>query len=107
MAEVLAFVLYFVAMLGIGVFFFVKSTSNDEKDYFSRAPRIVDKIGSTLNDVNKNLGKSNKDKNKVKKFKNLIDTTWGENEINPKNSKETQPLYYEDKFKELLEIVQA
>ena len=50
---------------------------------------------------------STKDKNKVKKFKNLVDTTWGENEINFKNPKETQPLYYEDKFKELLEIVQA
>ena len=50
---------------------------------------------------------STKDKNKVKKFKNLVDTTWGENQINPKNPKETQPLYYEDKFKELLKIVQA
>ena len=50
---------------------------------------------------------STKDKNKVKKFKNLVDTTWGENQINPKNPKETQPLYYENKFKELLEIVQA
>ena len=50
---------------------------------------------------------STKDKNKVKKFKNLVDTTWGENQINPKNPKETQPLYYEDKFKELLEMVQA
>ena len=50
---------------------------------------------------------STKDKTKVKKFKNLVDTTWGENQINPKNPKETQPLYYEDKFKELLKIVQA
>ena len=50
---------------------------------------------------------STKDKNKVKKFKNLVDTTWGENETSPRNPKETQPLYYEDKFKELLEIVQA
>ena len=50
---------------------------------------------------------STKDKTKVKKFKNLVNTTWGENQINPKNPKETQPLYYEDKFKELLEIVQA
>ena len=50
---------------------------------------------------------STKDKNKVKKFKNLVDTTWGENQINPKNPKETQPLYYENKFKELLEMVQA
>ena len=50
---------------------------------------------------------STKDKTKVKKFKNLVDTTWGENQINPRNIKETQPLYYEDKFKELLEMVQA
>ena len=45
---------------------------------------------------------STKDKNKTKKFKNLVDTTWGENQVNPKNSKETQPLYYEDKFADLL-----
>ena len=45
---------------------------------------------------------STKDKNKVKKFKNLVDTTWGENQVNTKNSKETQPLYYEDKFMDLL-----
>ena len=32
--EVLAFVLYFVAMLGIGVFFFFKSKSKSEADYF-------------------------------------------------------------------------
>ena len=50
---------------------------------------------------------STKDKTKVKKFKNLVDTTWGENETSPRNPKETQPLYYEDKFKELLEMVQA
>lgn len=48
---------------------------------------------------------STKDKSKVKKFKNLVDTTWGENLINERNPKETQPLYYESKFKELLEIV--
>ena len=45
---------------------------------------------------------STKDKNKVKKFKNLVDTTWGENQVYSKNSKETQPLYYEDKFADLL-----
>ena len=50
---------------------------------------------------------STKDKTKVKKFKNLVDTTWGENQTSTRNPKETQPLYYEDKFKELLEIVQA
>ena len=49
--------------------------------------------------------KSTKDKNKVKKFKNLVDTKWGENEVNPKRPNETQPLYYEGKFKELLSIV--
>ena len=32
--EVLAFVLYFVLMLGIGVYFFLKSKSAGEKDYF-------------------------------------------------------------------------
>ena len=32
--EVLAFVLYFVAMLTIGVWFFAKSKSSNEKDYF-------------------------------------------------------------------------
>ena len=45
---------------------------------------------------------SSKDKTKVKKFKNLVNTTWGENQIYSKNSKETQPLYYEDKFMDLL-----
>lgn len=45
---------------------------------------------------------STKDKNKVKKFKNLVDTTWGENQVSTKNQKETQPLYYEDKFADLL-----
>lgn len=32
--ELLAFAFYFVAMLGIGLFFFLKSTSNSEKEYF-------------------------------------------------------------------------
>ncbi len=34
MGEILAFVLYFVAMLSVGIFFFVKSKSADEKEYF-------------------------------------------------------------------------
>ncbi len=34
MAEIIAFVLYFVLVLGIGLWFFVKSKSNNEKDYF-------------------------------------------------------------------------
>ena len=48
---------------------------------------------------------STKDKNKTKKFKNLVDTYWGENQTFPKNPKETQPMYYEDKFEELLKKV--
>jgi len=32
--DIFAFVLYFVAMIAIGVIFFVKSKANDEKDYF-------------------------------------------------------------------------
>ncbi len=34
MSQILAFVLYFVTMLGIGIFFFIKSKNNGEKDYF-------------------------------------------------------------------------
>lgn len=48
---------------------------------------------------------SKKDNGKTKNFKNLVDTTWGENFVNPHDSRETQPLYYQSKFKELLEIV--
>ena len=32
--DILAFALYFVAMLAIGVFFFFKSKNTTEKDYF-------------------------------------------------------------------------
>ena len=38
----------------------------------------------------------------VKKFKSLVDTYWGENQVSEKNPKETQILYYEHKFNELL-----
>ena len=34
MGEILAFVIYFVAMLGIGVYFFIKEKSGGEKEYF-------------------------------------------------------------------------
>jgi len=34
MAEILAFVLYFVVVLGVGIYFFVNSKGNNEKDYF-------------------------------------------------------------------------
>lgn len=46
--------------------------------------------------------KSTKDNTKIKKFKNLVNTEFGENQVNPNNPKETQPMYYEDKFEELL-----
>lgn len=45
---------------------------------------------------------SGKDKSKIKKFKNLAKTEFGENQISPKNPKETQPMYYTNKFLELL-----
>lgn len=43
----------------------------------------------------------------TKKFKSITDkgTSFGENQVNPNNPKETQPLYYEDKFAELLQII--
>lgn len=34
MVEIIAFVIYFVAMLTIGVWFFVKTKDNGEKEYF-------------------------------------------------------------------------
>ncbi len=34
MAEILAFVLYFLIVLGIGIYFFAKSSNGGEKDYF-------------------------------------------------------------------------
>ena len=46
--------------------------------------------------------KSTKDNTKIKKFKNLVNTEFGENQVNPNNPKETQPIYYEEKFEELL-----
>lgn len=46
--------------------------------------------------------RSTKNPDKPKKFKNLVNTKYGENQVNPKNPKETQPMYYEDKFEELL-----
>lgn len=44
----------------------------------------------------------------IKKFKSLTGKglNYGKNLINPKNPKETQPHYYDSKFKELLELVE-
>ena len=41
----------------------------------------------------------------TKKYKCLTNTYYGENQVSPKNPKETQILYYEHKFKELLHKV--
>ena len=38
--EIIAFVLYFVAMLGIGVYFFIATKSNGEKEYFLGGRRM-------------------------------------------------------------------
>lgn len=45
----------------------------------------------------------------VKKFKSIIGDglNYGENQVNPNNPKSTQPLYYEDKFIELLISLQS
>jgi len=40
MSEVVAFVLYFVLVLGIGIYFFAKSKSSSEKDYFLGGRRM-------------------------------------------------------------------
>ena len=45
---------------------------------------------------------STKNKDKVKKYWSIVDTTYGENMKNDHNSRETQPLWYESKFSELL-----
>ena len=44
-------------------------------------------------------------KGKEKKFKMLVNTEWGENLVNPKSPKETQPMYFESRFCDLLKIV--
>ena len=45
---------------------------------------------------------STKNSSKIKKYNNLVKTEFGENFVSPKNPKETQPMYYENKFLELL-----
>lgn len=44
-------------------------------------------------------------KGKTKTFKQLLNLEYGENFINPQNNKEVQPLYYENKFRDLLKLV--
>lgn len=43
----------------------------------------------------------------LKKFKTIVGDglKYGENSINPNNQKETQPLYYEEKFMELIRLL--
>ncbi|MGL5765289.1 MAG: BRO-N domain-containing protein [Sarcina sp.] len=40
-----------------------------------------------------------------KKFKSLVDMQWGENQVNTHSPKETQVLFYVDKFPELLKRI--
>ncbi len=43
----------------------------------------------------------------IKHFKSITErgSVYGENQINPNNPKETQPLWYEDKFGEVIKII--
>lgn len=45
----------------------------------------------------------------VKKFKSIVadGLQYGENQVNPNNPKSTQPLYYADKFGELMNLLSA
>ena len=46
-------------------------------------------------------------KGKDKHFKSITESglTYGENQVNPNNTKETQPLWYKEKFNELLMLL--
>ena len=45
--ELVVFIIYFVFMVGIGIYFFAKSKGDNEKDYFlvNTSGRVVDKKG--------------------------------------------------------------
>lgn len=45
--------------------------------------------------------------NEIKHFKSITTkgSVYGENQVNPNNPKETQPLWYEDKFNKVIEII--
>ena len=47
----------------------------------------------------------NSSKGTIKKFKSIVNLDYGKNLLSPKNPKETQPHYYEDKFEELISLV--
>lgn len=46
-------------------------------------------------------------KGKEKTFKMLADTQWGENKVHPKCPNQTQPMFYEGKFRELLKLLEV
>lgn len=46
-------------------------------------------------------------KGKEKTFKMLADTQWGENKVHPKCPNQTQPMFYEGKFHELLNLLEV
>jgi hypothetical protein len=53
------------------------------------------------------LERSSRDRNGVKTFKSLTEKglEFGKNLISPHNQLETQPHYFENKFRELLELI--
>lgn len=80
------------------------------------ATTLLERIGSSMKAVefNKKLAengyleqKTRTSKNGERKFWSLTDKgmEYGENQVSPKNPKETQPSYYEKKFKELYDSV--
>ncbi len=43
----------------------------------------------------------------IKLYKSIKNAEYGENQVSPSNPKDTQPLYYEEKFQELTELIQC
>ena len=84
----------------------LKSITDLLKDNkINMSPQKFNKILIEKGILKENERKSSTSKSGVKKFKTLVKEYYGENQVSPKNPKETQPMYYEGKFKELLEEV--
>ena len=84
----------------------LKSITDLLKDNkINMSPQKFNKILIEKGILKENERKSSTSKSGVKKFKTLVKEYYGENQVSPKNPKETQPMYYVDKFKELLEFV--
>lgn len=87
------------------------------KGILKPATKLLAENGSSLSIIefnNKMIEKGfletlsrNSSKGLIKKFKNITKKglEWGENLVNPKSPKQTQPLYYADKFPQLLKLL--